>query len=172
VMIGHTFFPAQSANSQLMLSVAVFGVGFVFRPVGALVIGAYADRVGRKPAMTLTILLMAAGTAILALAPGYDVIGIAAPALVVFARLLQGISAGGEMGPVTAYLLESASIGQKGLFTSYQLATQGAAAVLGGLVGYVLSISLSAEALQSWGWRLPFLFGLLIHSSACSSAAV
>ncbi|REE07366.1 putative MFS family arabinose efflux permease [Paraburkholderia sp. BL27I4N3] len=162
VFIGKAFFPAFSATSQVIASVAVFGVGFVARPIGGIVIGAYADRAGRKAALSLTIGLMALGTAIIAFTPTYGSIGMAAPLLVVAGRLLQGLSAGGEMGPATTYLLEVATDQRRGFYTSWQMATQGLAALLGGLVGYVVSSTLSADALSSWGWRLPFVLGLLI----------
>ena len=162
VYIGKAFFPAFSAASQIVASVAVFGVGFVARPIGGVVIGAYADRAGRKAALSLTIAMMAAGTAILAFTPSYAAIGMAAPVLVVIGRLLQGFSAGGEMGPATTYMLEMAASNRRGFYTSWQLATQGVASLFGGLVGYVVSSTLSASALAAWGWRVPFVVGLLI----------
>ncbi|HEX7910116.1 MAG TPA: MFS transporter [Paraburkholderia sp.] len=162
VFIGKAFFPAFSPASQVIASVAVFGVGFVARPIGGLVIGAYADRSGRKAALSLTIGLMALGTAILAFTPSYATIGVVAPVLVVIGRLLQGFSAGGEMGPATTYMLEMASSNRRGFYTSWQLATQGVASLLGGLVGYIVSSMLSPAALAEWGWRVPFVIGLLI----------
>ncbi|MGV2290441.1 MFS transporter [Trinickia sp. YCB016] len=162
VYIGKAFFPAFSAASQVIASVAVFGVGFVARPIGGVVIGAYADRAGRKAALSLTIAMMAAGTAILAFTPSYAAIGMAAPVLVVIGRLLQGFSAGGEMGPATTYMLEMAASNRRGFYTSWQLATQGVASLFGGVVGYVVSSTLSASALAAWGWRVPFVVGLLI----------
>ena len=115
VMIGRTFFPSEDAWISLLISVATFGVGFVTRPIGGLVIGTYADRAGRKPAMLLTITLMAVGMLILVLTPGYATIGYAAPVLIVLGRLLQGFALGGEVGPSTAYLLEAAPPGRRGL---------------------------------------------------------
>ncbi|MGU7768650.1 MFS transporter [Burkholderia sp. MR1-5-21] len=162
VFIGRAFFPSFSPATQVIASVAVFGVGFVARPLGGVIIGAYADRRGRKAALTLTFALMAIGTAIIAFTPTYAHIGIAAPLLVVAGRLLQGLSAGGEAGPATSYLLEMATSGRRGLYTSWQLATQGIAALLGGSVGFVVSSLLSPAALSDWGWRIPFLVGLLI----------
>lgn len=162
VFIGKSFFPSFSPASQLIASVAVFGVGFVARPIGGLVIGAYADRAGRKAALSVTISMMALGTAILAFTPSYTTIGVIAPVLVVIGRLLQGFSAGGEMGPATTYLLEIASPGRRGFYTSWQLATQGIASLLGGLVGYTISSILSPADLAQWGWRIPFVIGLLI----------
>lgn len=162
IFIGHAFFPALSQSAQLIAAVAVFGAGFVARPVGGVIIGAYADRRGRKAALTLTFGLMALGTAVIAFTPGYDSIGFAAPILVTLGRLTQGFSAGGETGAATSFLLERGGVGRKGLFTSWQLATQGVAALFGGGVGYLVSSILSPQALSDWGWRLPFAVGLII----------
>jgi MFS family permease len=162
VAIGKQFFPVSSASGQLLLSLATFGVGFIMRPLGGIVIGAYADRVGRKAALTLTILLMALGTAIIGLTPSYAQIGLAAPCLIVFARLLQGFSAGGELGAATTYLVELAPDGRRGLYASWQYASQGLATLAASLMGFGLAATLSPEAMDSWGWRIPFLFGLLI----------
>lgn len=162
VMIGRTFFPVESASGQLMLTLATFGVGFLMRPLGGIVIGAYADRRGRKAAMTLTMLMMAVGTGILGLTPSYAQIGLLAPALVVLARLLQGFSAGGELGAATTYLVEAAPDGRRGLFGSWQYASQGLASFVACMMGFGLAASLPAEAMNSWGWRVPFIFGLLI----------
>src|SRR5690606_17264963 len=142
--------------------VATFGVGFVSRPLGGLLLGAYADKHGRKAAMTLTITLMALGTAAIGLIPAYDEIGLAAPLLLVLARLLQGFAAGGELGASTVYLYEAAPVGKKCLTGSWQLASQGAASILVGLIGYGVARLLSAEDTQSWGWRIPFIMGILI----------
>lgn len=162
VMIGRAFFPVSDGWMNLLLSVATFGVGFATRPIGGIIIGAYADRAGRKPAMMLTIGLMALGMLLLALTPSYNSIGIAAPLLIVLARLIQGFALGGEVGPSTAYLLESAPATQRGLYGSWQLASQGAAILCAGTIGVGLSLVLSAEQMQAWGWRIPFLLGLLI----------
>ncbi|MDB6454058.1 MFS transporter [Falsirhodobacter sp. 20TX0035] len=162
VMIGRVFFPVASASGQLMLTLATFGVGFLMRPLGGIIIGAYADRKGRKAALTLTMALMAVGTGILGLTPSYDQIGLLAPALVVLARLLQGFSAGGEMGAATTYLVEAAPAGRRGLFGAWQYASQGLATFVACVMGYTLASALSPEAMNSWGWRVPFLFGMLI----------
>ena len=162
VQIGAAFFPTASAFGQLMLSVGTFGVGFVARPLGSLIIGAYADRVGRKAALTLTILMMALGTGLLGCTPGYATIGLAAPLLVVLSRLLQGFSAGGEIGAATTYLIEMAPPGRRGLYGSWQSASQGMAILAGGLVGFISSLLLTPAQLAEWGWRIPFLLGLLI----------
>ena len=162
VMIGKVFFPVGSATGQLLLSFAAFGVGFVMRPLGAVILGAYADRAGRRAALTATILLMAIGTGIIAVTPSYASIGLAAPIAIVIARLLQGFSAGGEVGVATSYLVEVAAPGKRGLFGSLQSATQGIAAIGGASLGYGLARVLSDEALTQWGWRIPFALGLVI----------
>ncbi|WP_394788498.1 MFS transporter [Rhodoferax sp.] len=162
VYIGRAFFPASTPLGSLLLSVAVFGVGFVSRPVGGMLIGAFADRAGRKPAMLLTIALITIGTLGLALTPSYASIGIAAPIIVVLARLVQGLALGGEVGPSTAFLLESAPPEQRGLYGSWQLASQGAATLVAGVIGVSLITLLSPDALQAWGWRVPFAAGLLL----------
>jgi MHS family proline/betaine transporter-like MFS transporter len=161
-VIGKTFFPVDSSAGPLLLAMATFGVGFVMRPLGGILIGNYADRAGRRAALTLTILLMMIGTAIIALTPGYARIGIAAPVLVVMGRLLQGLSAGGEIGASTTFLMESGPLSRRGFMVSWQMMSQGVAALLGALSGAVLSATLSTSALESWGWRVPFLLGLLL----------
>lgn len=162
VYIGKTFFPAGNDFVSLLMSVAVFGVGFFTRPLGGILIGAFADRVGRKPAMLLTIALITTGTLGLAATPSYESIGIAAPIIVVFCRLIQGLALGGEVGPSTAYLLEIAPPGRRGLYGSWQLASQGVSSLAAGIVGVSLTLSLSPEQMLAWGWRLPFLLGLLL----------
>lgn len=162
VYIGKAFFPATNPFASLMLALAVFGVGFVSRPLGGIFIGAYADRAGRRPAMLLTIALMTLGTLGLALTPSYDSIGLAAPIIMVICRLVQGLALGGEVGPSTAFLIEIAPPGKRGLYASWQLASQGAASLLAGLVGMALTSTLAPAELQAWGWRVPFVFGLLI----------
>jgi MFS family permease len=162
VLIGRAFFPATNANLSLLLSVATFGVGFIARPLGGVLIGAYADRFGRKPAMTLTIWLMALGSGMIGLLPTYQQIGILAPVLLVLARLIQGFSAGGEMGPATTYLLESAPAGRRCFFGSWQLASQNIGTVISGVIGICLTFAMSPQTTASWGWRVPFLLGILI----------
>ena len=162
VTIGRTFFPVGNDQVNLLASVAAFGVGFVTRPLGGLVIGAYADRAGRKPAMMLTIALMAAGMLLLAVTPGYATIGVAAPVVVVASRLVQGFALGGEVGPSTAYLIESAPPGRRGAYASWQLGSQGCSILVAGLVGVALSQILPETAMASWGWRVPVLLGLLV----------
>ncbi|WP_241301944.1 MFS transporter [Burkholderia stabilis] len=162
VLLGKLFFPAVSAQQQLLMSVATFGVGFIARPVGGVVIGLVADRFGRVPAMNLTLVTMAIGTRMIGVLPTYAQIGVAAPVLVVLARLLQGFSAGGEVGVSTSLLAERAPAGERGYYTSWQFASQGAAALAGSLVGFLLSYFLDTASLESWGWRVPFLLGVLI----------
>ncbi|WP_321782159.1 MFS transporter [Paraburkholderia sp. J94] len=161
-LIGQLFFPAHDALTSLMMSLATFGVGFVVRPLGGVLIGAYADRAGRKPALILTVLLMALGTGLIGLAPTYAQIGLAAPALIVLGRLLQGFSAGGEVGAATTLLMESGREGRRGVLVSWQMASQGGAALAGALIAVLLSKSLTHEQLVTWGWRVPFLIGLAI----------
>lgn len=162
VMIGKTFFPVSSPVGQLLLSFAAFAVGSVTRPLGAILIGAYGDRAGRRAALTLTILTMAAGTALIAITPSYDTIGVIAPISVVVARLLQGFSAGGEVGVATSYLVEVAPPGRRGLYGSLQSGTQSIAGFVAAGLGYGLSLLLSESALTQWGWRVPFALGLVI----------
>jgi MFS family permease len=162
VYIGQAFFPAKTPFMSLLLSVAVFGVGFFTRPLGGIVIGAFADRVGRKPAMLLTIALITVGTMGLALTPSYESIGVAAPIIVVLARLVQGLALGGEVGPSTAFLVEIAPPGKRGLYASWQIASQGAASLVAGIVGVVLAALLTQQQLHDWGWRVPFALGLIL----------
>ena len=160
--IGKQFFPADDPVTSSLLAFAVFAVGFVMRPLGGIVLGRYADRAGRKPALTLTILLMAIGSAAIGLAPSYAQIGLAAPVLIVVARLVQGFAQGGEFGAATATLLEMGGTASRGFRASWQLASQGAAALLGSGLAASLGFLLSSETMHSWGWRIPFLVGTLI----------
>ena len=159
VQIGHTFFPSTSQFGSLMLSLATFGVGFVTRPIGGVVIGHYSDRAGRRPAMMLSFAMMGTAIIVLALTPSYESIGVAAPIIVILARMVQGFSLGGEVGPTTAYLMESAPPDRRGLAVSWQPASQEIAATAGALVGTVLSKLLTEAELQSYGWRIAFLLG-------------
>jgi MFS family permease len=162
VYIGQTFFPSKDEFTSLLLTVGVFGVGFVFRPLGGILIGAYADRAGRRPAMLLTIVLITVGTMGLALTPSYASIGMAAPVLVILCRLVQGLALGGEVGPASVFLIEAAPPGKRGLYSSWQLASQGIAVLAAGLLGVALSLVLDKQALASWGWRVPFVLCLLL----------
>jgi MHS family citrate/tricarballylate:H+ symporter-like MFS transporter len=159
IQIGHTFFPSHSQFASLMLSLATFGAGFVTRPIGGIVIGAYSDRVGRKPAMILSFVMMGCAIIALAVTPSYETIGVAAPIIVIVARMIQGFSLGGEVGPTTAYLMEAASPRNRGFAVSWQPASQQIAATAGALVGVVLSKSMDSAALDSYGWRIAFLLG-------------
>jgi MFS family permease len=162
IYIGQAFFPIAGEFGPLLASVAAFGVGFFTRPLGSVLIGAFADRVGRKPALILTVVLITIGTLGIAATPTYAAIGIAAPIIVVVCRLLQGLALGGEIGPATALLLELAPPGKRGFYTSWQMASQGLAVAVGGLFGVIVSIALPPQDLASWGWRLPFLFSLVL----------
>ena len=162
VYIGHTFFPATSNFASLMLSLVTFGAGYLMRPVGAVVLGAYMDRKGRRKGLLLTLGLMAIGTFTIAVTPAYSAIGIAAPVVVVIGRLLQGLSAGVEVGGVSIYLAEIASEGNRGFYCSWQSASQQAAAVFTAATGLALTRTLSSAQMSSWGWRVPFLIGCLI----------
>src|SRR6201996_5978304 len=161
VIIAKLFFPAGNDTVSLLLTLGTFGVSFFMRPLGAIVIGAYADRAGRKAALTLSILLMMCGTLIIAVLPTYQSIGLAAPVILVVARLMQGFSAGGEFGSATAFLAEHVP-GRRGFFASWQVASQGLTTLLAAIFGVVLTGHLSPEQLNTWGWRVPFIFGLLI----------
>jgi MFS family permease len=162
VMIGRAFFPSSDSFTRLLLSVATFGVGFISRPLGGFVLGAYADRRGRKPALTLTIGLMAFGSVMIAVLPGFATIGYAAPALLVVARLLQGFSTGGELGAATAYMIEAAPAARGGFYGSWQIASQNLGVVTGGVIGVLLALLLTPGQLGAWGWRIPFLAGIVI----------
>ncbi|SDH47089.1 MFS transporter, MHS family, proline/betaine transporter [Paraburkholderia phenazinium] len=161
VLIAKLFFPTGNDTVSLLLTLGTFGVSFFMRPLGAIVIGAYADRAGRKAALTLSILLMMAGTLIIAVLPTYQSIGLAAPLILVAARLMQGFSAGGEFGSATAFLAEHVP-GRRGFFASWQVASQGLTTLLAAGFGVVLTGQLSAGQMAAWGWRVPFFFGLLI----------
>ena len=162
VMIGDAFFPAESDIGRLLGALATFGVGFITRPLGAAFIGPYADRVGRRAALTLTLLLMSIGSAMVALTPPYSQIGIAAPILLVLARLIQGFSCGGEVGPATTYLLEAAPPEKRAALTAWQAYSQQLASIMGAGFGLILAAALTREQLYAWGWRIPFLLGVLI----------
>jgi MFS family permease len=159
VQIGHTFFPSKSEFGSLLLSLATFGAGFITRPIGAVVIGSYSDRAGRRPAMILSFAMMGVAILVLALTPSYDAIGVAAPIVIILARLTQGFSLGGEVGPTTAYLMEAASAKHRGLAVSFQPASQQVAATAGALVGEILALTMTSEALDAYGWRIAFLLG-------------
>jgi MHS family proline/betaine transporter-like MFS transporter len=162
VIISRLFFPTDSQYASLLFTTATFGVGFFMRPVGGILIGIYADRQGRKAALLVVIASMTVAIALIAFAPTYAAIGIGAPLIIVVARLLQGFSAGGEFASATAFLIESAPAGRRGFYGSWQMVGQGLAVLIGAILGAVLTKTLSPEAIDGWGWRIPFLFGLVI----------
>jgi len=160
-IIGKLFFPADDEWVSLLFAVGSFGVSFLTRPVGAIVLGMYADRKGRKAALTLSILLMIVGTLTIAVMPTYQQIGIVAPITILLARLVQGFAVGGEFGSATAFMVEHSARG-RGYYASWQFASQGLAAILASGFGALLTAALFPSELESWGWRLPFIFGLLV----------
>ncbi len=160
--IAHAFFPNSTPFTALMFTFLTFGVGFLMRPLGAIVLGAYTDRVGRRLGLLLTISLMAVGTALLAFTPGYASIGIAAQLLVVLGRLVQGFSAGAELGGVSVYLAEMATPGNKGFYVSWQSASQQVAIVVAAALGYVLHVAFTPAQVSGGAWRIPFFIGCLI----------
>jgi MHS family proline/betaine transporter-like MFS transporter len=161
-IISGVFFPAESTVLSLLLTYATFGIGFLVRPLGGILLGIYADRFGRRRALSLLILLMAGGTLVLGITPGYATIGVAAPIIVVIARLLQGLSVGGEFASATAMLIEYAPINKKMYYGAFQMCSQSLALMLAAGFVYALSTFLDHNALVNWGWRLPFLAGALI----------
>lgn len=157
-----TFFPSHAPGAALLSTLAVFAVGFLMRPVGGAVLGAYGDRRGRKKAMTLTISLMAGAALVIAVCPGYGTIGVAAPVILVLARLLQGFSAGGEFGTSSAFLIESSAPGRRAFAGSWQQVSVGAGTLIASLMGTILTNALDEQALGAWGWRVAFaVAGLL-----------
>lgn len=162
VILAKLFFPTGNELTSLLLTLATFGVGIIMRPVGAVILGIYADRAGRKAALSVTILSMAFGTALIAVAPTYEVAGVWGTLIVVVARLIQGFSAGGELGGATSLLVEYAPPGRRGFYASWQQASQAGAFLLGSLVNFAVTSSLTPLQLEDWGWRVPFLLGVLI----------
>jgi len=161
IYIGRNFFPSHDPGVELIQAFAVFGVSYLIRPLGGLVLGSFADRHGMKKGLTVTIRLMVLGTALLAFMPGYGTIGILAPIGIVLARLIQGFSAGGEFGAATAYLIAQNGK-RKGFLGSFQFASQGLGSLLAAILVAVLTTVLSDAQMTEWGWRIPFLFGLLV----------
>jgi MFS transporter, MHS family, citrate/tricarballylate:H+ symporter len=160
--IGRAFFPSGSAFGSLMLSLMTFGAGFLMRPLGALVLGAYTDRHGRRAGLLLTLGMMSIGIFSIACVPGYATIGLLAPLLVLIGRLLQGFSAGMELGGVSVYLSEIATPGHKGFYVSWQSGSQQVAVMFAASVGVVLNSILPPESMERWGWRIPLLLGCAI----------
>ena len=155
------FFPSHDKTAELLSTAAVFAIGFLMRPLGSLLLGKYADQHGRRAALTLSVLIMAAGSLVIAVTPGYDQIGILAPAILVIARLFQGLSLGGEYGTSATYLSEMASAGHRGFYSSFQYVTLISGQLLALGVQIVLQITLSEHAIAVWGWRIPFVIGAL-----------
>src|SRR5438876_7248143 len=160
--IGNAFFPSGNPFLSLMLSLMTFGAGFLMRPLGAIVLGAYADQHGRRAGLILTLTLMSLGIISIACTPGYATIGFLAPLLVLIGRLLQGFSAGMELGGVSVYLSEIATPGHKGFYVSWQSGSQQAAVMFAALIGVILNVTLAPQAMASWGWRVPLLLGCAI----------
>jgi metabolite-proton symporter len=162
VYIGRAFFPEKNAFASLMLSLGIFGAGFLMRPLGAIILGAYIDHYGRRRGLIVTLGMMAVGLLLIAVTPSYATIGIAAPILVVVGRIIQGLSAGVELGGVSVYLAEIAPPGRSGFFCSWQSASQQVAVAVAAILGVVLTLSLTPAQMASWGWRVPLLLGCLI----------
>lgn len=160
--IAQTFFPSETEFNSLMLSLATFGAGFLMRPLGAIVLGSYMDRRGRRAGLLMTLALMAIGTFSIALMPGFATIGIIAPLLVLIGRLLQGFSAGAEVGGVSVYLSEIATPRHRGFYVSWQSASQQVAVIFAAVIGLVLTSFLSRAQIQANGWRIPLVVGCLL----------
>lgn len=160
--IGQTFFPTGNEFASLMLALMTFGAGFLMRPVGALVLGAYIDRNGRRKGLLLTLALMGVGTLAIALMPGYAQIGVLAPIMILLSRLVQGLSAGVEVGGVSVYLSEIATPGKRGFFVAWQSASQQVAVMFAAFVGLMLNSFMTPEQVTGDGWRIPFLIGSLM----------
>ncbi|HEY1751496.1 MAG TPA: MFS transporter [Caulobacteraceae bacterium] len=162
LQIGDTFFPSHSDFVRLMLSLITFGAGFVCRPIGAVVFGLVADRVGRRPAMLASFFLMGLALAGFVCIPGYRQIGVAAPALAVLCRLVQGFALGGEVGPTTAFLVEAAPISRRGFFGAWQSGSQSISGITAGLIGLTTAAMLSGAQMHDWGWRVALGVGVLV----------
>lgn len=160
--IAKAYFPASDPLVSMMTSFMIFGMGYLARPIGALVIGHYADKKGRKPAMTLTFLLMGLSTMVIGITPSYQSIGIAAPIVITLARLVQGFSAGGELGASTTLLVEYAKPHNRGFYGGWQVSSQGAGNLFAAMTLVILVNMMSTESVQDWGWRIPFLLGIII----------
>lgn len=160
--IGEQFFPADDPLTSLLFAVATFSFGFLMRPLGALLIGAFADRVGRRAALTLTIWLTALGTGSIAFCPDFATIGLAAPIILIIGRSLEGMAAGGELGASATYAVEAAPFVHRGWISGWQLSGQAGAALLGAGIGAFISSPYSPVSLTPWGWRIPFIVALLI----------
>src|SRR3954465_8650284 len=160
--ISKAFFPTGNELASLMLTFMTFGAGFLMRPLGAIFLGAYVDRIGRRQGLITTLGIMALGTILIAFVPSYQTIGLFAPFLVLVGRLLQGFSAGVELGGVSVYLAEMATPGNKGFYVAWQSASQQVAIMVAALIGWALSTWLPPPQIGAWGWRIPFVIGCLI----------
>ena len=160
--IGKTFFNTGSESTDTLIAFVVFWIGALMRPLGAVYLGAYVDSIGRRKGLILTLSIMAIGTVIIAVTPGYATIGVAAPIIVIAGRLLQGFSAGVELGGVSVYLAEIATPKNRGFVVSFQSASQQVAVFVAALIGYVINLSLPTDEILQWGWRIPFVIGCLI----------
>ncbi|HWZ38987.1 MAG TPA: MFS transporter [Bradyrhizobium sp.] len=160
--IAKAFFPAENETAALLNAFGVFWLGALMRPVGAIVLGAYIDRIGRRKGLIVTLSIMAIGTVVIAFCPTYATIGIAAPIIVLVGRLLQGFSAGVELGGVSVYLAEISTPGNRGFYTSFQSSSQQVAIFVASILGFILSESMPAATVAAWGWRIPFFVGCLI----------
>jgi MHS family citrate/tricarballylate:H+ symporter-like MFS transporter len=161
-VIAKAFFPSHDETAALLNTFGVFWLGALMRPVGAIVLGAYIDRIGRRQGLIVTLAIMAVGTVIITICPSYASIGIAAPILVLIGRLVQGFSAGVELGGVSVYLSEIATPGNRGFYTSFQSSSQQVAIFVASLIGLVLNAVMPDTTIMEWGWRIPFFIGCLI----------
>ena len=161
VTIAEVFFPAGNPTASLLITFGAFGLAYMVRPLGAIVVGGYTDRAGRKAGLLLSMALMMIGTTLMAVTPGYATIGLAAPIILTLARLLQGFSVGGEFGSAVSFLAEHGG-GRRGFSASWQFATGGLITVIASLFGVALTSLLTHDQLVSWGWRIPYFFGMLI----------
>lgn len=159
VYFAPAFFPAHDKTAELLSTAAVFAIGFLMRPLGSLILGKYADQHGRRAALTLSVLIMAAGSFVIAITPSYSQIGLFAPTILVLARLFQGLSLGGEYGTSATYLSEMASAGHRGFYASFQYVTLISGQLIALGVQIVLQMTLTDQALAAWGWRIPFAIG-------------
>jgi MHS family citrate/tricarballylate:H+ symporter-like MFS transporter len=161
-LIAKAFFPSENETAALLNTFGVFWLGALMRPVGAIVLGAYIDKIGRRKGLIVTLAIMAIGTVTIAVCPTYATIGVAAPVIVLVGRLLQGFSAGVELGGVSVYLSEIATPGNKGFYTSFQSSSQQVAIFVAAIIGYTLNAMMPADMIAAWGWRIPFFIGCLI----------
>ncbi|WMT74298.1 MFS transporter [Bradyrhizobium sp. Ash2021] len=161
-LIAKAFFPSTDDTAALLNTFGVFWLGALMRPVGAIVLGAYIDRIGRRLGLIVTLAIMAMGTVIIAFCPTYASIGVAAPVIVLIGRLLQGFSAGVELGGVSVYLSEIATPGNRGFYTSFQSSSQQVAIFVAAIIGFILNAMMPAAMIEAWGWRIPFFIGCMI----------